>query len=441
MDMRDIILDKRYGRRLNADQINYFINGVTNKVIPEYQISALLMAIVLNGMEDREMTELAMSMARSGEICDLSSIKGTKVDKHSTGGVGDKCTPIILPIVASFGIPVVKLSGRGLGFTGGTIDKLESVQGFRTSIPIVDFPDMIRKSGMVLSGQTPELAPADKELYALRDVTGTVDSVPLIASSIMSKKIAGGADAIVLDVTCGDGAFMRDIESARRLSEAMIRIGKIASRPVTCVITSMRQPLGRAIGNVLEMMEVEDFFRGKMPIDLEKVCVTLAASMLMLSDAGTGETLESASRLCREKLSGGMAREAFLRFIEAQGGRVNSDGSLLYSVMPRECGSVLADRDGYVSEVFASAIGKASVRLGAGRNIKSDLIDPGAGILLHKKIGDYASKGEALCTLYSGNSGLIDSARIEDATQQVKSAFVLRDEKESPPPEILEILS
>lgn len=441
MDMRDIILDKRYGRCLSSDQIDYFIKGVTSKTIPDYQISALLMAIVLNGMEDREMTELAMSMARSGAICDLSSIIGTKVDKHSTGGVGDKCTPVILPLVASFGIPVVKLSGRGLGFTGGTIDKLESVQGFRTSIPIVDFPEMIRKSGMVLSGQTPELAPADKELYALRDVTGTVDSVPLIASSIMSKKIAGGADAIVLDVTCGDGAFMRDIASARKLSEAMIRIGKIASRPVTCVITSMRQPLGRAIGNVLEMMEVEEFFRGNMPYDLEKVCITLAASMVLLSDAGSKESFDSASALCRKKLSDGAAQEAFLRFIKAQGGQVRSDGSLVYSVMPRERGSVLADRDGFVSEVYASAIGKASVRLGAGRNVKSDLIDPGAGITLNKKIGDYVKKGETLCTLFVGENGSIDSKRIGDAVQEARSAYTLRDEKENPPSEILEILS
>lgn len=441
MDMRDIILDKRYGRRLSTDQIDYFINGVTNRTIPDYQISALLMAVVLNGMEDREMTELAMSMSRSGESCDLSLIKGIKVDKHSTGGVGDKCTPIILPLVASFGIPVVKLSGRGLGFTGGTIDKLESVQGFRTSIPLVDFPEMIRKSGMVLSGQTPELAPADKELYALRDVTGTVDSVPLIASSIMSKKIAGGADAIVLDVTCGDGAFMRDIESARLLSEAMIRIGKIASRPVTCVITSMRQPLGRSIGNVLEMMEVEEFFRGIMPVDLEKVCVTLAASMVLLSDAGKGETFESACKLCRQKLSGGEAREAFLRFIQSQGGKVHTDGSLVYSASPGECGSVLADRDGYVCEVFASAIGKASVRLGAGRIIKSDLIDSGAGIILNKKIGEYVQMGEKLCTLYVGENSSINNKRIEDAMLEAQNAFVLGDELVNPPLEVLEILS
>lgn len=441
MDMKDIILDKRYGRCLSADQIDYFIKGVTDKTIPEYQISALLMAIVLNGMDDREMTELAMRMAESGEICDLSSIHGTKVDKHSTGGVGDKCTPIILPIVASFGIPVVKLSGRGLGFTGGTIDKLESVKGFQTSIPIIDFKDMIIRSGIVLSGQTPELAPADKELYALRDVTGTVDSIPLIASSIMSKKIAGGADAIVLDVTCGDGAFMRDIESARLLSEAMIRIGRIASRPVTCVITSMRQPLGNSIGNVLEMMEVEDFFRGNKADDLEKVCITLAASMILLSDAGKGETFESACESCRKKLSGDAAREAFIRFIKAQGGDVREDGSLVYSVLPIECGSVYADREGYVREVYASAIGKASVRLGAGRRIKSDSIDPGAGIILNKKIGDRVRKGEKLCTLYAGDSSSISDSRIEDAIMAAGSAYVLHDEKENSPLEVLEILS
>lgn len=441
MDIRDIISDKRYGRSLSAEQINYFISSVTAKSIPDYQISALLMAIVLNGMEDQEMTELAMSMARSGETCDLSSIEGRKIDKHSTGGVGDKCTPIILPIVASFGIPVVKLSGRGLGFTGGTIDKLESVQGFRTSIPISDFPDMIFKAGMVLSGQTPELAPADKELYALRDVTGTVDSIPLIASSIMSKKIAGGADAIVLDVTCGDGAFMKDMTSARMLSEAMIRIGKISSRPVTCVITSMRQPLGRAVGNVLEMMEVEDFFRGNIQEDLEKVCITLAASMVLLSDAGKGRTFNTVSKQCREKLSGGKAKDAFIRFIKAQGGRVREDGSLIYTELPTECGSVYADRDGFVGEVFASEIGKASLLLGAGRNIKSDRIDPGAGILLTKKIGDYVKKGDKLCTLFIGENANASGKLIEDAMSKAQKAFVLKPDKEIPPPEILEILS
>ncbi len=441
MDMRDIIADKRYGQSLSAEQINYFINSVTGKTVPDYQVSALLMAIVLNGMDDREMTELALCMARSGDICDLSSIAGRKVDKHSTGGVGDKCTPIILPLVASMGIPVVKLSGRGLGFTGGTIDKLESVEGFRTSIPIAEFPDMIRKSGMVLSGQTPELAPADKELYALRDVTGTIDSIPLIASSIMSKKIAGGADAIVLDVTCGDGAFMRNIDSARKLSEAMIRIGNIASRPVTCVITSMRQPLGKSIGNVLEMMEVEEAFHGNMQEDLEKVCLTLAASMFLLSDEGESTTFDLAYELCRKKLFDGSARESFLRFIKAQGGKTCEDGSLIYRVQPAECGSLLSERSGYIGEVLASGIGKASVKIGAGRIVKSDEIDPGAGIILHKKIGDVVSKGEKLCTFYKGEGSHHDDKLLAEALSEARKAFIIQDASVTPPPEVLEILS
>jgi len=323
MDIRDVILDKRYGKPLSKEQIAFFVKGVTDKTIPDYQISALLMAIVLNGMDSVEMTELTLRMAESGETCDLSGISDHIVDKHSTGGVGDKCTPIILPLVASFGVPIVKLSGRGLGFTGGTIDKLESIRGFKTEIPVADFPEYIRRCGAVLSAQTPELAPADKELYSLRDVTGTVDSIPLIASSIMSKKIAGGANAIVLDVTCGNGAFMKDTESAVALSNAMINIGKIAGRPVTCVISSMRQPLGVAVGNILEMREVEDFFNGKTSEDLLTVCLTLAASMLRMSGLEEAKEFSKAYALLQEKVQSGEARDTFLSFIKSQGGAVN----------------------------------------------------------------------------------------------------------------------
>lgn len=441
MDIRDIISDKRYGKPLSGDQIAFFVDGVSQKSIPDYQISALLMAIVLNGMNAAEMTELTLRMAHSGKLCDLSSISDRIIDKHSTGGVGDKCTPIILPLVASFKVPVVKLSGRGLGFTGGTIDKLESVKGFQTEIPISDFPEYVRRCGAVLSAQTPELAPADKELYSLRDVTGTVDSIPLIASSIMSKKIAGGADAIVLDVTCGDGAFMKDVKSATALSNAMIDIGRIAGRPVTCVVSSMREPLGRAVGNILEMREVEDFFSGEMPEDLLTVCLTLAASMLRMSGYEEAQEFSDAYALCAEKIKSGDARAAFLSFIRSQGGSVNTDGSLQYRDQPVLREEILSETDGYVHEVFASEIGKASVLLGAGRKKKTDRIDFGAGLILHRKIGDYVRKGELLCSLYTGENSIADPSSIRDASSMARNAYRIAPAVPAKPVYILDRLN
>lgn len=441
MDIHDIILDKRYGKPLTKEQIAFFIDGVTDKSIPDYQISALLMAIVLNGMDPAEMTELTLRMAHSGETCDLSAISDHIVDKHSTGGVGDKCTPIILPLVASFGVPVVKLSGRGLGFTGGTIDKLESVKGFRTEIPISDFPEYVSRCGAVLSAQTPELAPADKELYSLRDVTGTVDSIPLIASSIMSKKIAGGANAIVLDVTCGDGAFMKDIESAAALSHAMIDIGRIAGRPVTCVISSMREPLGHAVGNILEMREVEEFFNGTMSDDLRTVCLTMAASMLRMSGHKEAQDFPVAYALCEDNVRSGKARDAFLSFIRSQGGAVRADGALEYRDRPVLRAEIFADAVGYVHEVLASDIGKASVRLGAGRKRKTDNIDFGAGIMVHKKIGDFVKRGDCLCSLYTGENGLADQSTVNDASILVRSAYRIASDAPAKPVEIIDILN
>jgi len=441
MDIRDIILDKRYGKPLTKEQITFFVRGVTDKTIPDYQISALLMAIVLNGMDSIEMTELTLRMAESGSTCDLSIISQNIVDKHSTGGVGDKCTPIILPLVASFGVPVVKLSGRGLGFTGGTIDKLESVQGFRTEIPIADFQEYVSRCGAVISAQTPELAPADKELYSLRDVTGTIDSIPLIASSIMSKKIAGGANSIVLDVTCGDGAFMKDQSSAEALSRAMIDIGKIAGRQVTCVISSMREPLGNAVGNILEMREVEDFFSGETPGDLRNVCITLAASMLRMSGLEEAKDFQVAYALCEEKVRSGKARDAFLSFIKSQGGSVRSDGSLVYRDQPTLRSEIIAEHEGFVHEVLASEIGKSSVLLGAGRRRKTDNIDFGAGLIVHKKIGDFVKRGDLLCSLYSGKDSVPDSSIMDDASRLVRNAYRLSPTAPLRPSEILDILS
>ena len=303
MNIVDIILDKRYGRELSYEQISYFIKGVTDGTIPDYQISALLMAIVLNGMTEREMTSLTMEMADSGETCDLSFIGDIAVDKHSTGGVGDKITPLVMSICSTFGTKTVKLSGRGLGFTGGTVDKFASIDGFETDIPRERFPELIDRTGMLISGQTPSLAPADKVLYALRDVTGTVDSIPLIASSIMSKKLAGGADAIVLDVTCGSGAFMKTEERARELARARIRIGKLLGRSVCAVITDMDQPLGRTCGNILEMQEVYETLSGGGLGDVIEIASFIASKMVRMSGKAPDLSDDELLRECNVFLS------------------------------------------------------------------------------------------------------------------------------------------
>ena len=440
MDMLEIITDKRFSRELSAEQIQFFVNGVTDKSIPDYQIAALLMAIVLNGMTKLEMTELTMAMAYSGEVCDLSQIKGTKVDKHSSGGVGDKCTLIVLPIVAACNVPIAKLSGRGLGFTGGTIDKLESIVGFQTSIPVSSFVDQIKKAGMVLSGQTPELAPADKYLYALRDVTGTVQSIPLIASSIMSKKIAGGADAIVLDITCGSGAFMKDESSARELSAAMIEIGKIAGRPVTCVISSMDQPLGSAVGNTIEVEEAYETLCGHGRPDVNEVSFTLAASMIMRSDIGKDLSFDQAYAMAEKTIFDGSARKCFEKFIAAQGGLLDSDGRPVYSDHPVECAELIARDDGCIERLDALLMGESSMHLGAGRRKKGDTIDMGAGILIDKKIGDYVKKGDIIARLHKGTKSAIKDETVQYALSLAESAVSISSSPVQKPKEILAIL-
>lgn len=440
MDMLEILLAKRYGEELSKEQIAFFVSGVVDRSIPDYQISALLMAIVFRGMTKNEMTELTMQMAHSGDVCDLSGIPGKKVDKHSSGGVGDKCTLIVLPMVASAGIPIAKLSGRGLGFTGGTIDKLESIVGFQTSIPVSSFVDQIKKCGMVLSGQTPELAPADKYMYALRDVTATVESIPLIASSIMSKKIAGGADAIVLDVTCGKGAFMKDEKSARDLSAAMISIGKIAGRPVTCVISSMEQPLGIAVGNTLEVMEAYDTLCGKGPADVKEVCCTLAAAMIRRSDIGEKLTFKEAFAMAADTLKNGAARASFEKFIEAQGGSLDKDGRPVFTELPVECAALYAGEEGYLASLNALKIGEASMHLGAGRKTKEDVIDMGAGIKLEKKIGSVVKKGDCIARFYKGSRSAIGETEIQYAVSIAESAISISREPVMKPKEILAVL-
>ena len=334
MNMRDIIIAKRDKNSLTDEQIKFFVEGVTDGSIPDYQISALLMAIVLNGMDEREMTTLTLEMAASGSQMDLSYLEGVPVDKHSTGGVGDKITPVLLPLIATFGVETVKLSGRGLGFTGGTVDKFESIKGFNIEVDSKDFPRLVKETGMVISGQTPDLAPADKILYALRDVTGTVDSIPLIASSIMSKKIAGGAKVIVLDVTCGSGAFMKDYKMAKELAEAMIKIGKLAGRKTVAVITDMDQPLGRFCGNILEMQEVFDTVTGKGEEDVIEVVTELAYHLITLAGKDAGMSEDVLRNEIRARLSDGSCYEKFKALIKSQGGELSPSGYPVYVDRP-----------------------------------------------------------------------------------------------------------
>lgn len=441
MNMLELIEKKRDGGILSKEEIEFFVSGVTDQSLPDYQISAFLMAVLFAGMNDQETTDLTLSMAHSGKICDLSDIPGIKVDKHSTGGVGDKVTPILLPIISSFGVPCVKLSGRGLGFTGGTIDKFESIQGFSTSVAPEDFRNKIEKCGMLLGGQTADLAPADKYLYAMRDVTGTVPSIPLIASSIMSKKIAGGADAIVLDVTCGSGAFMKDQESARELARRMIAIGKLAGKPVSVVMSSMQQPLGSMVGNVLEMTEVVDVLRGNGPKDVVEVVLTMAAEMLSFTPYGKDKDKESLKSECREKITNGEAFAKFGDLILSQGGILLSDGSPMYVARPFEVMSVYADRDGYVSKCDALDIGEASCLLGAGRMKKEDVIDMGAGVKLHKKIGEPVKRGDELYTMFIGSESTLPEDRIDEALMKMEHAYAISEEKVTPEPEILDVIS
>ena len=424
MNIVDIILDKRYGRVLSDEQIRFFVKGVTDRSIPDYQASALLMAIVINGMNEREMTTLTMEMADSGEKNDLSFVGDVTVDKHSTGGVGDKITPIVMPLCNSFGVNIVKLSGRGLGFTGGTVDKFSSIEGFNIDIPKTKFPELVKSAGMVISGQTPDLAPADKILYSLRDVTGTVNSIPLIASSIMSKKIAGGADAIVLDVTTGSGAFMKTFEEARQIADAMIRIGRSTGRKTVAVITDMDQPLGRYCGNVLEMKEVYDTFRGRGEKDVIDVASVIASKMIKLAGKAEGLSDEELDKECRARLADGRALAEYIKLIRSQGGVVNEDGPV-YKDEPQLIYDVKAKTSGFVFSMKANEIGHCSVELGAGRLTKEDDIDFGAGIKILKKRGSAVREGDTLCSLYVGrNSGLLNKPEVvERIADRVRDAY------------------
>jgi pyrimidine-nucleoside phosphorylase len=406
--MVDLIEKKRDGKPLSKEEIDFIIDGYTDGSIPDYQMSALLMAIFYQDMTDEEISHLTLAMANSGDIIDLSSIEGIKVDKHSTGGVGDTTTLVLAPLVASVGVPVAKMSGRGLGFTGGTLDKFESIPGFKIELSDQEFIDIVNKSKVAVIGQSGNLAPADKKLYALRDVTATVDSIPLIASSIMSKKIAAGADAIVLDVTTGDGAFMKDIDDAKRLAKTMVRIGKLAGRQTMAVISDMSEPLGEAIGNSLEIVEAIDTLKGNGPADLTEMCYALGSQMVVL--AKKAETLDDARALLEEALHSGKALEKFREMVKDQGGDpsvIDQTEKILTAKYDIE---LPAKASGYVTKLVANEIGIAAMLLGAGRKTKEDDIDHAVGIKLHKKIGDKIAEGDSLLTIYS-NSEDIDHVK------------------------------
>ena len=407
MRMYDIILKKRANLPLTDEEIRFVIDGYVNGEIPDYQVSALLMTIVFNGMNARELGTLTLAMAQSGNMVDLSNIDGITVDKHSTGGVGDKTTLIIAPLVAACGGKVAKMSGRGLGHTGGTIDKMESIPNLKVSLEQDAFINQVNQIGLAVIGQSEGLAPADKKLYALRDVTGTVDSIPLIASSVMSKKLASGAQAILLDVKVGSGAFMKNIEDARELAKAMVDIGKENGRSVKAILTDMDRPLGHAIGNALEMREVIDTLKGHGPEDLTHECIIMAAHMLVLSHKCDYET--ALSRV-QEALDSGAALERLRMMIDAQDGdsRVIDDESLL--AIGKFTYDVTAPQDGYITYMNTEQCGIASVMLGAGRTVKDGPIDYSAGIVMHKKTGDAVSMGERIATLYASDESLFTNA-------------------------------
>ena len=407
MRMYDIILKKRANLPLTDEEIRFVIDGYVKGEIPDYQVSALLMTIVFNGMNARELGTLTLAMAQSGNMVDLSNIDGITVDKHSTGGVGDKTTLIIAPLVAACGGKVAKMSGRGLGHTGGTIDKMESIPNLKVSLEKDAFINQVNKIGLAVIGQSEGLAPADKKLYALRDVTGTVDSIPLIASSVMSKKLASGAQAILLDVKVGSGAFMKNIEDARELAKAMVDIGKENGRSVKAILTDMDRPLGHAIGNALEIREVIDTLKGHGPEDLTHECIIMAAHMLVLSHICDYET--ALSRV-QQALDSGTALERLRLMVDAQGGdsRVIDDESLL--AIGKFTYDVTAPQDGYITHMNTEQCGIASVMLGVGRTVKDGPIDYSAGIVMHKKTGDAVSMGERIATLYASDESLFTNA-------------------------------
>lgn len=433
MKMCDLIVKKKRGGVLSKNEIDWMIRGYTGGEIPDYQMSAMLMAICFVGMTDEETKELTLAMAQSGDMLDLSEINGIKVDKHSTGGVGDKTTLVLAPLVASLGIPVAKMSGRGLGHTGGTIDKLESFSGFSTSLSEEEFIRNVNTIHIAIAGQTANLAPADKKLYALRDVTGTVDQMSLIASSIMSKKLASGADAIVLDVKTGDGAFMKQEGDAVSLAKEMVNIGKLAGKDVTAVISDMDQPLGYAVGNVLEIREAIDTLKNRGPADLRELVLVLGACMTV--KAGKAENVTAARSLLEKSLESGRAFEVFKELIRAQGGdpKEADQPELLPSARFQE--AVLSPQDGYVADIATEEIGNICLHLGGGRETKESTIDLSVGLVLARKKGDRVKKGEPLAIIHANDRKLL-----AQAAGHLITAYTLSSEKPDIPPLIKKII-
>lgn len=405
----DIIIKKRDRQELTRQEIQFFIEGLTRGEIPDYQVSAWAMAVLLNGMTPQETTDLTLAMANSGEILDLSQVVPIAVDKHSTGGVGDKTTLVVEPLVASCGLAVGKMSGRGLGFSGGTLDKLESIPGYRTNLSKDEFLHQLKTLGVVLTGQSGDLAPADGKLYALRDVTGTVQSIPLIASSVMSKKIAAGAQAIVLDVKVGLGAFMQTLEDARTLSHLMVDIGRLSGRKVTALLSDMNQPLGKAVGNVLEVQEAIDTLHGCGPDDFQEHCMTVASHLLLLGEKSN--SLDEARALAGSALAEGRAWEKFRQLVKAQGGQLEYVDHPERMAKAKIVEPLLAPQAGYLSQVNARLVGEASVILGAGRAKKGESIDHAVGILVQHKVGDRVTTGEPIFTLFADEQSKLDTAR------------------------------
>ncbi|EGQ3161121.1 pyrimidine-nucleoside phosphorylase [Staphylococcus pseudintermedius] len=424
MRMVDIIAKKRDGHALTKEEIEFVVNGYTNDDIPDYQMSSLAMAIFFQDMTDEERAYLTMAMVESGDQFDLSNIEGIKVDKHSTGGVGDTTTLVLAPLVAALDVPVAKMSGRGLGHTGGTIDKLESVEGFHVEISEEAFVKLVNEDKVAVIGQTGNLTPADKKIYALRDVTATVNSIPLIASSIMSKKIAAGADAIVLDVKTGNGAFMKTVDDAEQLAHAMVKIGNQVGRQTMAIISDMSQPLGRAIGNALELQEAIDTLKGEGPEDLTELVLTLGSQMVVL--AQKAKDLDEARGMLQEVIDNGKALEKFKTFLSNQGGdaSVVDEPSKLPTAQYQF--ELPAKRSGVVSEMIANEIGIASMMLGAGRQTKEDVIDLAVGLVLNKKVGDRVEEGESLLTIYA------NSEDVEQVKQKLYDNITISDHAEQP---------
>lgn len=424
MRMVDIIAKKRDGHALTKEEIEFVVNGYTHDDIPDYQMSSLAMAIFFQDMTDEERAYLTMAMVESGDQIDLSNIEGIKVDKHSTGGVGDTTTLVLAPLVAALDVPVAKMSGRGLGHTGGTIDKLESVEGFHVEISEEAFVKLVNEDKVAVIGQTGNLTPADKKIYALRDVTATVNSIPLIASSIMSKKIAAGADAIVLDVKTGNGAFMKTVDDAEQLAHAMVKIGNQVGRQTMAIISDMSQPLGRAIGNALELQEAIDTLKGEGPEDLTELVLTLGSQMVVL--AQKAKDLDEARGMLQEVIDNGKALEKFKTFLSNQGGdaSVVDEPSKLPTAQYQF--ELPAKRSGVVSEMIANEIGIASMMLGAGRQTKEDVIDLAVGLVLNKKVGDRVEEGESLLTIYA------NSEDVEQVKQKLYDNITISDHAEQP---------